>query len=273
METLMNKYLLNPTGHALVLGASGEIGSEIARSLAANGVKKLTLHYGRDKKRPVVEALAAELKTMGVATHIIQFTERTDDTEDRFRSQLDEAVAALGEEINIYADSIGISPNTPLNEQTIKSRVGVDGEHIPGWYEVVNINVFGAFLSARAMLNRMKEKGTRGSLVLITSTNGHNSWAPYSMPYDFSKAMAPIIQGFAFDFASADIRVNGVAPGWVDTDMNKTLPPGEREVETKKIWMGRWADPAEIANVVTFISGPGASFITGQNIIVDGGYR
>lgn len=269
----MSQYCITPSGHALILGASGEIGSAIARSLAANGVQKLTLHYGRDKKRPVIEALAAELETMGAATHIIQVKERTDETEVQFHSLLEECVAALGEEINIYVDSIGISPNTPLNEQTLKSRSGPNGEHIPGWSEVFEVNVGGAFLSARAVLNRMVSKGVRGSVILITSTNGINSWAPYSMHYDFSKAMEPIIRGFAFDYTPRGVRVNGVAPGWVETEMNKTLPSGERDVETARIWMGRWADPTEIANVVTFVSGPGASFITGQNIIVDGGYR
>lgn len=269
----MNKYLLNPSGHALVLGASGGIGSEIARSLAANGVKKLTLSYGRGRDR--AEELAAELAVMGAQVHLIEVTERTDETDVQFRAQLEEAVTAQNEEINILVDSIGISPNTPLAEQTLRTRITPDGERIPGWIEVFQVNVFGAFISTRAVLDRMLEKKVNGAVALITSTNGtavENSGAPYSMHYNASKAaLIQMVHDFALANKRKLVRVNGVAPGWIDTPMNHDVP--DLEEETERIWMGRMAHPAEVANTVTFLVGPGASFVNGQNVIVSGGYN
>jgi 3-oxoacyl-[acyl-carrier protein] reductase len=74
-------------------------------------------------------------------------------------------------------------------------------------------------------------------------------------------------------YAKAGIRINSVAPGWVNTSMNRTLPPEEKEKEIAKIWLGRFAEPEEIATVVVFALSPASSFIVGQNILVDGGYR
>ncbi len=268
----MNKYLLQPTGHALVLGASGGIGSETARALAASGVN-LTISYANGRDR--AETLAAELVAMGVKVHLTHVPERTDETEARFREQLEEAVQAIGEEINILVDSIGISPNTPLEEQTLNDRVGPDGETIPGWKTVFAVNVFGPMISTRAVLDRMVKKGVNGSVVLVTSTNGtavENSGAPYSMHYNASKAaLIQMVHDFALANKLRSVRVNGVAPGWVDTPMNHDVPDLEDEI--KRIWMGRLGKPSEIATTITFLAGPGASFVNGQNIIPSGGYN
>jgi 3-oxoacyl-[acyl-carrier protein] reductase len=78
---------------------------------------------------------------------------------------------------------------------------------------------------------------------------------------------------FAEHYAPAGIRINAVAPGWIDTSMNDTLPEDERSHEMSKIWVGRFAHPHEIAAFVAFVSGSGSSYAYGQNFMVDGGYR
>jgi NAD(P)-dependent dehydrogenase (short-subunit alcohol dehydrogenase family) len=74
-------------------------------------------------------------------------------------------------------------------------------------------------------------------------------------------------------YAPVGIRINAVAPGWIETSMNDTLPADERAHEMSKIWAGRFAEPHEIAAFAAFVCGSGGSYAYGQNFMVDGGYR
>lgn len=258
LEANMNKskYISKVSGHALVLGAGG-IGEETIRAFVANGVGAISFTYNSNKV--AAEKLGTELSSLGVKV----FSAKVNLSDDAaFQTFLDEAVAAVGEEINIAVHSAAISPDTPFDDQTANE-----------WREVMEVNGVGMFISTRAIGQRMKAKGVRGSIVIITSTNGINSQDPISAPYDFSKGgQISHVRNLAKKHSEDEVRVNGVAPGWVDTKMNDTLPAEYRKSETAKIWLGRFADPAEIASVIVFLSGDGASFITGQNIVVDGGY-
>lgn len=255
------KYLGRIQGHALVLGGSGGLGSEIVRALAAHGARAITFTYGRN--RAAAELLAAELRGEGVQVHAAQADPRD---EAGFNGLLDDAVDAMGAEIEVAVNSIGISPNVPIEVQTI------DGPE--GWRNVFEVNVYGCFLSTRLLAERMKRQGVRGSIVLITSTNGINSQSQISTHYDSSKAaQGHMMKIFAEHYAPHGIRINGVAPGWIETAMNDTLPEDERANEISKIWVRRFAEPHEIAAFTAFIAGSGGSYAYGQNFMVDGGYR
>jgi NAD(P)-dependent dehydrogenase (short-subunit alcohol dehydrogenase family) len=256
-----SKYLNRINGHALVLGGSGGLGSEIVRALVASGASALTFTYGRNKA--AADKLVAELKVRSVKAHAAAVDQSN---EAAFKQFLADAAAAQGEEISVAVNSIGISPNVPLEEQSL------DGKD--GWRNVFEVNVNGCFLSTRAIAERMKAKGVRGSIVLITSTNGINSQSQISTHYDSSKAaQGHMMKIFAEHYAPAGIRINAVAPGWIETSMNDTLPADERAHEMSKIWAGRFAEPHEIAAFVAFVSGSGGSYAYGQNFMVDGGYR
>lgn len=255
------RYLNRIEGHALVLGGSGGLGSEIVRALAASGASALTFTYGRNKA--AADALAAELKDIGVNAYAAPVDQSN---ETVFKQLLEDAAKINGAEISVVVNSIGISPNIPIEEQTL------DGKD--GWRNVFEVNVNGCFISTRAIAERMKAKQVRGSIVLITSTNGINAQSQISTHYDSSKAaQSHMMKIFAEHYAPAGIRINGIAPGWIETAMNDTLPEDERAHEISKIWVRRFAQPHEIAAFAAFVAGTGGSYAYGQNFMVDGGYR
>ncbi len=263
----MNTYENKPLGgHALVLGGSGDIGTEIVRALVAAGVTAISFTYGRNEKGARV--LAEELALTNVKVHYGAINQSD---ESSVRSFLEDAVKATGAEITVAVNAIGISPNKHLEQQALETT-GTSPDDI-GWREVFEVNVFGSFISTRAIAERMKAKGTEGSIVLITSTNGVNSQSSISVHYDASKAAQRQMMRVLAEHYAPKIRINSVAPGWIDTKMNATLPEDERRKEMEKIWSKRFAHPAEIARVVVFLAGNGGSYVYGQDYMVDGGYR
>lgn len=255
------RYLNRVEGHALVLGGSGGIGSEIVRALAASGAAAVSFSYGRN--RTAAEALAKELATHGVKSHFGPLDQSDESSCIRL---MDDAEDAVGAAIGVAVNSIGISPNVPIEQQTL------DGPD--GWRNVFEVNVHGCFISTRAIAERMKAHNVRGAIVLITSTNGINSQSQISTHYDASKAaQGHMMKIFAEHYAPTGIRINGLAPGWIETHLNDTLPDGERAHEVSKIWAGRFADPREIAAFCAVLCGTAGSYAIGQNFMVDGGYR
>lgn len=256
-----SQYVSNLHGaHALVLGGSGGIGSHIVRALIANGAGAISFTYG--KNQTAAEALGKEIESLGAKAY---FASVNQSDEKAFNEFLKNAVAAVGQEVSVAVNSIGISPNIPLPEQTL------DGPD--GWRNVFEVNVFGCFISTRAIAERMKMQNIAGSIVLITSTNGINSQSPISAHYDASKAAQGHMMRVLAEHYAPTIRINGIAPGWIDTSMNDTLPPDEREKELGRIWSKRFAHPAEIARFVAFVAGSGGSYASGQNFMLDGGYK
>ena len=255
-----SKYVSKLTGHALVLGGSGGIGYEIVLALVANGARSISFTYASNKKK--ADELSAELNAQGVKSHAGQLDQADEASVARV---LDAAAAEVGEEISTAVNTIGISPNVPLEEQALEGALG--------WRNVFEVNVFGCFISTRAIAERMKKAGVSGSIVLITSTNGINSQSSISTHYDASKAAQGMMMRILAEHYAPHVRINGVAPGWIATKMNDTLPQDEREKETAKIWAGRFADPSEVARFVAYLCGSGGSYAYGQNYMIDGGYR
>ena len=134
---------------------------------------------------------------------------------------------------------------------------------------VIEINVLGAFIVSREVSKYMK-KGS--AIINVSSTNGTKTISPECLDYNISKiGLQSLTRDLAYQF-KPDIRVNAIAIGWADTDMNKDLPKDYIEEETKRIYIERFASPDEIAKTIYFLASDDASYINGEIINVDGGY-
>ena len=257
----MNKsqYLIKmqPNNHVLVLGGSGGIGSEVVRALAANCAEIITIGYGGNQA--AAENLKAEIEAWGVRAFVVKINRSSFSA---VKAAVEVAVAQSGREITDVIDAIGISPNIPFKDLQLED---VD--------RVYNTNYRGCVASTKVLAERMKEKNISGVFVIVTSTNGDNSFSAQSLPYDdMKRALDGMVVSLAEEYAPFNIRLIGVAPGWIDTGMNDSLPEGMLERELGFVYMGRQGTAVEAGKFITSILMDSHSYVTGATYKVDGGY-
>lgn len=164
------------------------------------------------------------------------------------------------QKIDCLVNNAGIAIDTLFEDKTVQN-----------FRKIIDVNLIGTFLVSKYIGSLMfKEKS--GTIINVSSTNAIDTYYPYSLDYDASKAgVISLTHNLARQFAPY-IRVNCVAPGWINTEMNKELDKEFIEEENKKILLGRFSEPSEIANVIAFLASHEASYINGSVIRVDGGY-
>ncbi|HWK28559.1 MAG TPA: SDR family oxidoreductase [Solirubrobacter sp.] len=137
-----------------------------------------------------------------------------------------------------------------------------------------SLNVRGAFVAAQAVAARMLERGVHGSIVFVTSQMGHIG-APARTVYCMAKhALEGLTKALALELAPHGIRVNAVAPTFVETPMTAPFlaAPDARDAIVRRIPLGRLGTPREVAQAVAFAASPAASLMTGTSLLVDGGW-
>lgn len=154
-----------------------------------------------------------------------------------------------------------------VNNASIALDNDLDNKDALEFKRVLDVNLLGTYLVTKYSLDLFDT----GSIINVASTNGIDTGYIESIDYDASKAG---VIALTHDFARAlapDIRVNAVAPGWINTDMTSNLNPEFKKNEIDKILLKRFADPEEVAKVVFFLASSDASYINDSIIRVDGG--
>ena len=138
------------------------------------------------------------------------------------------------------------------------------------WSRVIGVNLTGAFHCARAAVRAMKAKGTKGTVINVSSTAALSGDGPAH--YCASKAaLMGLTRSMAKELAPLGIRVNTIVPGPTNTPMMQGIPQEWADAIVKGVPMGRMAEPEDIASVALFLASDDAGFVTGQNIAVNGG--
>ena len=154
-----------------------------------------------------------------------------------------------------------------VNNASIALDNDLDNKDALEFKRVLDVNLLGTYLVTKYSLDLFDT----GSIINVASTNGIDTGYIESIDYDASKAG---VIALTHDFArvlAPDIRVNAVAPGWINTDMTSNLNPEFKKNEIDKILLKRFADPEEVAKVVFFLASSDASYINDSIIRVDGG--
>ncbi len=237
---------------ALVTGGSRGIGRAICLELAARGAL-VAVNYRRSAD--AAEDLVAEITAAGGAAEAFQAdVSSADQVQALFKS-----VLAQRARIDILVNNAGITEDNVIMRLKPKD-----------FDDVIASNLRSAWLCCREAARSMMRKRS-GTIINITSVVGIAGNGGQSN-YAASKAgMVGITKSLAKELAVRGIRVNAVAPGFVETDMTADLSADLRERAIEAIPLGRMGDPQDIAKTVAFLASSDASYITGQTIIVDGG--
>lgn len=240
------------SGVALVTGASRGIGQAVALALAADGFS-VAVNYAASAGK--AEAVADQIRRDGGSAIAVQA-----DVGDV------DAVAAMVAEVENELGAVTVLVNNAgITDDGLLLRMTADQ-----WDGVLSTNLRSAFLCTKAVLRGMiRAKG--GRIINISSVSGVAGNAGQAN-YAASKAgLIGFTKSIAKEVGSRGITVNAVAPGFIATDMTDALGDNVTDAAAAQISLGRLGEPEEIASVVGYLASDGASYITGQVIVVDGG--
>ena len=232
-----------------ITGASRGLGYEVAKVFASHGYDVIgTYHKGLEKIEEVKKEIE-EKYHVNFTIYKLDVSKEEDIINVRNN---------MNTHIDVLVNNAGISRDSSFYDKTKDV-----------FNEVLNTNLVGTFL----VVKYLSEFMDKGSIVNVSSNCGMDAGYVEGIDYNASKAgMISLTKDMARFFAP-NIRVNAVAPGWIETDMVKDMDPAYRKEEENKALLKRFATPEEIAKVIYFLGSEDSSFMTGEVVKVDGGYK
>ncbi|KRA73050.1 3-ketoacyl-ACP reductase [Lysobacter sp. Root667] len=234
---------------ALVTGASRGIGAAIADELAAQGATVIGTATSDAGAAAIGERLAAQ----GGHGRKLDVADAAS-----IEAVLDAIAKDIGA-ISILVNNAGITRDNLLMRMKDED-----------WQAILDTNLTSVFRTSKAVMRSMM-KARKGRIVNIASVIGVTGNAGQA---NYAAAKAGIIafsKSMAREIGSRGITVNVVAPGFIDTDMTRSLPEDAKNAMLGQIALGRFGEPADIARAVAFLAGPSAAYITGETLHVNGG--
>ncbi|MBC5827297.1 MAG: SDR family oxidoreductase [Candidatus Eremiobacteraeota bacterium] len=240
---------------AIVTGAATGIGSAIAQRLAKDGAMVAVDYIGSpDAASDVVAGIEKDGgKAIAVEADVSNV--------DQVNALVYQAVAKFGK-LDILVNNAGLEHKQPFLETPFAT-----------WQKVIGVDLTGPWLCSQAAARQMVQQGHGGRIINISSV--HEDMAmPTNAPYCAAKGgLRMLMRTIAVELAAHDINVNNVAPGAIDTPMDKPLEQNAAEMKTllAEIPLGRMGKPEEVAAMVAFLASDQAGYITGSTFFVDGG--
>lgn len=248
----MDRFMSFEGRVAIVTGGRRGIGRAIAETLASRGADIVIA----DREESEAQATAQEIATATGRRTLALVVDVAD--HQSAKAMVDKVVEAFGK-VDILVNNAGVTRDTLIIRMEESD-----------WDTVLDVNLKGAWNCCKAVVRPMM-KARYGRIVNISSVSGLAGQAGQTN-YSASKAgLIGLTKALAREVASRGITVNAVAPGFVPTALTNDLPQDLKDTMMKFIPLGRWGQPQEIANAVTFLASDEAAYVTGQVLSVDGG--
>lgn len=232
--------------HAVITGGAAGLGADVARTLSEAGYRIGIFDLGAER---VAEAASQLENAVGIEADVTS------------PDQVAAAFDAFGEVPDLLVNNAGIVRFGAMEEQSVQDYI-----------DVVNVNLLGSCFCARAIAPAMMNRGS-GHIINFTSINGVHPAPGVGLYGPTKAAMANMTQAMAIEWGPRGIRVNAIAPGMIDAGMSKPIfeNPKVRATRGGGVPLRSLGEAADIAEAVLFLDSDGAKYISGHELVVDGG--